>query len=139
MHSIKFQCQKRNYRRISNNSYKIKFWLYELIRGRKLLNILKKNGGCTNKQGICTKLIKRITHAIDKAPQVAAIVHSNNWQVALASIYVFISVRGASCKFLRCYIHVAQFSFVPDVRRTLTSEPSKSEKQTIVANSTAFA
>ena len=36
-------------------------------------------------------------------------------------------------------LHVAQFPFVPDVSCTITSKPLKSEKQTLVANSTAFA
>ena len=41
---------------------------------------------------------------------------------------------------LRCYMHVAQFLFrIHDVSCTITSEPWKSEKQTAVANSTAFA
>ena len=35
--------------------------------------------------------------------------------------------------------HVAQFLFVHDVSRANTSEPSKSEKQALVTNSTAFA
>ena len=34
--------------------------------------------------------------------------------------------------------HVAQFPFVHDVSRAITSEPSKSKKKTLVANSTAF-
>ena len=41
------------------------------------------------------------------SPQVAAIVHSNYWQVALASIYVCISIHWASRKFLGRYMHIA--------------------------------
>ena len=88
--------------------------------------------------------VEHVEKPIDKfvqvfiSPQVAAIVHSNYWQVALASIYVCISVRWASRKFLRHYT-LHNFPFIPDVSRAIISEPLKSKKQTLVANSTAFA
>ena len=70
------------------------------------------------------------------SPQVATI----GVQQLLASSlsYVCTPVCWASRKFLRCYL-LHNFPFVPGVSRAITSEPSKSEKQTLVANSTAFA
>ena len=43
------------------------------------------------------------------SPQVATIVHSNYWQVALASIYVYISLRCMSMSQVSGTLHVAQF------------------------------
>ena len=47
--------------------------------------------------------------------------------------------------FTLCNLQVSEsytlhnFPFVPDISRTITSEPSKGENQTLVAKSTAFA
>ena len=57
--------------------------------------------------------------------------------VALASIYVRISVRYASGNFVSRYM-LHNFPFVHDFSRAITSEPLKSENQTLVANSTTF-
>ena len=70
------------------------------------------------------RLIDNCVHVFI-SPLVAAIVHSNYWQVALASIYVCISVCHASCKFLSLYT-LHSFPIVPDVSHAITSEPLKS-------------
>ena len=64
--------------------------------------------------------------------------HSTQQLVAIASIYVRISVRYASRNFLSHYT-LHNFPIVPDVSRAITSEPPKNKNKTLVANSTAFA
>ena len=72
------------------------------------------------------------------SPQVAAIVHSNYQQVALAFIYVWYICTLSKAQ-VPGALHVAQFPLCAQCQScTITSEPSKSEKQTLLANSTAF-
>ena len=82
--------------------------------------------------------VEHVERPINKFVQIFISPHSNYWQVALASIYVCISVCWASRKFLRRYM-LHNFPFIHDVSHAITSEPWKSEKQTLVTNSTAFA
>jgi len=60
--------------------------------------------------------VEHVERPINKFVQIFISPHSNYWQVALASIYVCISVCWASRKFLRCYT-LHNFPFVHDIRR----------------------
>ena len=75
-----------------------------------------------NKQRICTKLIRRksvqVKHVerpinnlvqVFISPQVAAIVHSKYWQVALASIYIIMYICTLSKSQVSQVLQIAQF------------------------------